>query len=240
MPIIVIAITVVTLVLTLLYLKSTRAERKRLDVLREAQKNQSLKQETSLDNTEKTVSSEVEPIKEVPVEPVAPPVESQITEETVDVVDVNDVDDEETSILDRHYLSHIRMMLAHTSHPCPTDSALCRHYDEMIDDEAKKYLADENLMAQLVEAYEKVAGVPEILDDIEEESDASGEDSILKRHQLSNIRMMLAHTSHPRPTDSALARHYDAMIDDEAEKYLDEAQMEKLFQAYQNATDKSV
>jgi len=234
MPIIVIAITVVTLVLTLLYLKSTRAERKRLDVLREAQKNQSLKQETPLDNTEKTVSSEVKPIKEVPVEPVAPPAESQITEDTVDV------NDEETSILDRHYLSHIRMMLAHTSHPCPTDSALCRHYDEMIDEVAKKYLADEALMAQLVEAYEKVVDTQEILAEDEEEADESGKDSILKRHQLSNIRMMLAHTSHPRPTDSALARHYDAMIDNEAEKYLDETQLEKLFQAYQNVTDKSV
>jgi len=234
MPIIVIAITVVTLVLTLLYLKSTRAERKRLDVLREAQKNQSLKQETSLDSTEKTVFSEVESIKEVPVEPVVPPVESQLADDTVDV------NDEETSILDRHYLSHIRMMLAHTSHPCPTDSALSRHYDEMIDNEAKKYLADEALMTQLVEAYEKIVDTQEILDDNEEEADESGDDSILKRHQLSNIRMMLAHTSHPRPTDSALARHYDAMIDDEAEKYLDEAQMEKLFQAYQNATDKLV
>jgi len=233
MPIIVIAITVVTLVLTLLYLKSTRAERKRLDVLREAQKNQSLKQEASPDSTEKTVPSEVETIKEAPVKPVVPPVESQITENTLEN------DDEEMSMLDRHHLSNIRMMLAHTSHPCPTDSALSRHYEEMIDEVAKKYLADEALMTQLVEAYEKVVDTQDSLEN-EEEASEPGDDSILKRHQLSNIRMMLAHTSHPRPTDSALARHYDAMIDSEAEKYLDEAQMEKLFQTYQNATDKSV
>lgn len=233
MPIIVIAITVVTLVLTLLYLKSTKAERKRLDALREAQKNQPLKEEPSPVVAEKIVPSKVEPPKKVVVEPVAPPIEQEITEDTLEN------DDEEVSMLDRHHLSNIRMMLAQTSHPCPTDSALSRHYDEMIDEVAKKYLADEALMTQLVEAYEKVVDTQDSLENVEEASE-SGDDSILKRHQLSNIRMMLAHTSHPRPTDSALSRHYDAMIDHEAEKYLDEVNMEKLFQAYQDVTNKSL
>jgi hypothetical protein len=45
-------------------------------------------------------------------------------------------------------------MLIATTFPSPTDSALSRHYDEMIDAKAEDCLDNEEKMARLVAEYE--------------------------------------------------------------------------------------
>lgn len=58
------------------------------------------------------------------------------------------------SILKRHYLTHVCMMIESLAPPRPTDSVLCRHYDAMIFAEIAQCLSDKKAMEQLIHTYE--------------------------------------------------------------------------------------
>jgi hypothetical protein len=61
------------------------------------------------------------------------------------------------------------------------------------------------------------------------------EDSVLKRHYLTNVCTMIESLVPSRPTDSVLCRHYDAMIAAEIDQCLnDKTAMEKLIHDYEN------
>lgn len=120
-------------------------------------------QPSKLENTQKQTNNPKileTPKVDEPPKPVASiaqtvetPVIDQVTELTVLETEI-DSDLLEQSILQRHHLSHIRQMLIATMFPQPTDSALSRHYDEMIDAKAEDCLADETKMAKLTADYE--------------------------------------------------------------------------------------
>jgi hypothetical protein len=61
------------------------------------------------------------------------------------------------------------------------------------------------------------------------------QDSMLKRHYLTNLRAMIASLNPQHPTDSALSRHYDTQIAANIEHCLsDEAAMDRLIGHYEN------
>lgn len=58
------------------------------------------------------------------------------------------------SVLKRHYLNHVCMMIESIVPPRPTDSVLCRHYDALIVAEMDHCLNDKKAMEQLIHDYE--------------------------------------------------------------------------------------
>lgn len=61
------------------------------------------------------------------------------------------------------------------------------------------------------------------------------QDSILKRHYLTHVCAMIESIAPPRPTDSVLCRHHDAMIVTEIDLCLNNKKaMEQLIHAYEN------
>ncbi len=135
----------------------------------------------------------------------------------------------EEPMLKRHHLHNVRMMVVATTFPRPTDSMLSRHYDEMIDAKAEDCLENEAKMARLLAEYEEYEKAqvskktPAAAKAVVSESKRGcivPEDSMLRRHFLTNLRATIEKNKAQRPTDSALRRHYDAMINAEIENYL--------------------
>lgn len=141
------------------------------------------------------------------------------------------IEAEQEAMLKRHHLHHIRVMLEATTFPRPADSALSRHYDEMIDAKAEDCLTCEAKMARLLaeyEAYEKAQSAEAVKEAVVVKTAVSEakphmvvpQDSTLRRHFLTQLRIAIENNKAPRPTDSALRRHYDSMINAELENYL--------------------
>ncbi len=62
------------------------------------------------------------------------------------------------------------------------------------------------------------------------------QDSMLKRHYLTNLRAIITSLSVPHPTDSALSRHYDTQIAAKIEQCLnDEKAMTQLISQYEQS-----
>jgi hypothetical protein len=147
---------------------------------------------------------------------------------------------DEEPMLHRHQMSRVRIMVEATTFPRPTDSALNRHYDETIDAQAVACLENEEKLARLVAEYEALQSSENADENSVAETESSiaacgcDEEPMLKRHHLNNTRLMLIATTFPRPTDSALSRHYDEMIDAKAEDCLDnEEKMARLVAEYE-------
>jgi hypothetical protein len=61
------------------------------------------------------------------------------------------------------------------------------------------------------------------------------QDSMLRRHYLTNLRAMIESLQSPRPTDSSLSRHYDSIIAAEIEQCLsDQGAVERLICNYED------
>lgn len=107
--------------------------------------------ETNPEVTEATVVTPPEP-KPANIEPSAKP---QVKEAAVSPVEHTYSSLlPQDSILKRHYLNHVCMMIESIAPPRPTDSVLCRHYDAMIVTEIDQSLNDKKAMEQLIHAYE--------------------------------------------------------------------------------------
>lgn len=66
-------------------------------------------------------------------------------------------------------------------------------------------------------------------------SDNLPQDSMLRRHYLANLRAMVEALNPPHPTDSALSRHYDALITSELAQCLnDKGAIERLIGKYES------
>jgi hypothetical protein len=196
-----------------------------------------LEQSTHLKDIKIQTTEKVEPAK---VDVIKPAAVSKVTPPSAVVEAESDSGTLGETILKRHHLSQIRQMVMATTFPQPTDSMLSRHYDEMIDAKAEDCLADEVKMARLIADYDAYLNTeltakksPVVaVENTSEISDAE-EEPMLKRHHLHHVRVMLAATTFPRPTDSALSRHYDEMIDTKAEDCLnDEVKMARLMADY--------
>ncbi len=67
------------------------------------------------------------------------------------------------------------------------------------------------------------------------DTDFLPQDSILKRHYLTHVCAMIESLAPPRPTDSVLCRHYDAIIVTEIDQCLsDKKAMDQLIHDYEN------
>jgi len=132
------------------------------------------------------------------------------------------------SMLRRHYLTHLTMMIEVIYAPYPTDSALKRHYDTMIAAKIEDCLNDNAKMAQLIFDYEiiKITPANVAISTKYQQQEASSENKVTlpestqRRHYLANVRSIIESHHLPRPTDSTLKRHYDTMIEMEIEQYL--------------------
>ena len=139
------------------------------------------------------------------------------------------------SMLRRHYLTHLEMMLELIYPPYPTDSALKRHYQTMITAKIEDCLNDKHKMVGVIFNYEAVKAVlkkklaiVKLIEDVKPkqqehpQSDRAiiPEDSVQRRHYLTNARSIIESNHTPSPTDSTLKRHYNTLIDTEVEQYL--------------------
>jgi hypothetical protein len=121
-------------------------------------------------------------------------------------------------------------MLEATTFPRPTDSALSRHYDEVIDAKAEECLTNEHKMARLEADYavfkHSQHTTPDVVTDTvvipNMQHHTIPEDSMLRRHFLTELRAMIEKNKGAYPTDSTLHRHYTAMINAELENTLNQ------------------
>lgn len=167
-----------------------------------------------------------------------PIVESK-TNETVTLPSIDSKENlPQDSMLKRHYLANLRAMVESLNPPRPTDSALSRHYDSLIAAEIEQCINDKGAIEQLISKYEDHKKTlaqqiqepetivepllkPEISGEdsvIQHEYPKLPEDSMLRRHAITNLYAMVESNLPPRPTDSVLRRHYDTMIKTEINK----------------------
>ncbi len=141
------------------------------------------------------------------------------------------------SMLRRHYLTHVQMMLESIYAPYPTDSVLKRHYQTMIAAKIKDCLNDEHKMATVIFHYDviraklnkkqlkaqtvlKYKPLQNTAAKTENKPIKIPEDSMLRRHYLTQVRAVIKSKYPPCPTDSVLKRHHQTMINVEVEQYL--------------------
>ncbi len=139
------------------------------------------------------------------------------------------------SMLRRHYLTHLEMMLELIYTPRPTDSTLKRHYQTMIAARIEDCLNNKNKMELMTFNYEvikaKLINKPAIIKVItavkpQQQKISQSfkailpEEGVQRRHYLTNIRAIVESNYPPCPTESALKRHYKTMINSEIEQYL--------------------
>jgi hypothetical protein len=147
------------------------------------------------------------------------------------------------SMLRRHYLTNLRFMIESLKPPHPTDSSLARHYDTIITAEIEQCLRDKGAVERLICNYEdhkrtlaqqlqqpKIITEPLLKAEISPEDSVSQhekpklqlpEDSMLRRHTITNLYAIVESNMPIRPTDSVLRRHYDTMIKSEVDQLLD-------------------
>lgn len=152
------------------------------------------------------------------------------------------VPEPEDSVLHRHYEAELAAKKAALANPYPTDSVLRRHYDTLhtlhLQDapaavkvaakppaekaEAKIDTRKSSTIEQAVKKDTQVAGRPAAVSRPENKAADMRvpEDSVLKRHFISQLQAEVRAGMPPRPTDSVLRRHYDGMLNAALEKRL--------------------
>lgn len=152
------------------------------------------------------------------------------------------VPEPEDSVLHRHYEAELAAKKAALANPYPTDSVLRRHYDTLhtlhLQDapaaveaaakppaekaEAKIDSRKSSTIEQAVKKDTQVAGRPAAVSRPENKiADMRlPEDSVLKRHFISQLRAEILAGMPPRPSDSVLRRHYDGALNAALEKRL--------------------
>ncbi|OHX38434.1 hypothetical protein BJL95_09035 [Methylomonas sp. LWB] len=115
----------------------------------------------------------------------------------------------EDSVLRRHYLAMRLSEREQRARPYPTDSVLRRHYDAM----QKAALETASAVRPASAAgHQPARPIPK--------SAQLPEDSVLKRHVLTQLLSDIQSQLPPQPTDSALKRHYAALLQTELDKRL--------------------
>ena len=111
------------------------------------------------------------------------------------------------SILRRHHLAQLQAEREALTDPYPTDSILRRHTDSMI----KALLTDTHTVISepAVTAERAQQPTTEILSETE-----------LECRNINKLRAEIEAGLFPRPTDSVLQRHYDALVENEMENAL--------------------
>jgi cyanate lyase len=145
----------------------------------------------------------------------------------------------EDSVLRRHYLTQLQAEREALSNPYPTDSTLRRHYDAMVkiqvdgpslqareaemptrEESRRQNAASGQAAIHSLEneiASERESTSAATYDEIQAEAETANEawlpeDSVLRRHYLTQLQAEREALSNPYPTDSMLRRHYESMI----------------------------
>ena len=141
----------------------------------------------------------------------------------------------EDSILHRHYLSEQAAKKAALSNPIPTDSILRRHYEAMqhpgavTNPSPNPSPKKSNSIEQAIQKEASAVAAQPVLTKPAQLAVEQGhsykqvilpEDSVLKRHILSQLQHDIRSGLGAKPTDSVLGRHYDQLIDQELQKRL--------------------
>lgn len=149
----------------------------------------------------------------------------------------------EDSVLHRHYEAQLEAQKEALTHPYPTDSVQRRHYDTQhkirLDAEPPKAATTGQVAAAANAGKDNAAKASIIEQAINKDGPAVSapsttpkpathhsvklklpQDSVLKRHAISQLQAEIAAGLSPRPSDSVLRRHYDSLIQHELEKRL--------------------
>ncbi len=135
------------------------------------------------------------------------------------------------SVLRRHYLANEEAKREALRNPYPTDSVLRRHYDALHKLAVEPATVAEISETGVSEARQRQASIIEKA--VGKEPDAESEeaptilakisvpqDSVLRRHFITQLRAEIEADLSPKPSDSVLRRHYDNMVGSELEKRL--------------------
>ncbi len=170
-----------------------------------------------------------EPVRQVVTETVAPPLKpvETLLKPTV-IIEKKKVPQD--SILKRHFLANLRAQIEAGYSSRPTDSILKRHFDSVIVTEMEKYM-DAACQNQVVSnthttqiespAIASTSAVTVIEASSTTKQQKLPQDSILRRHFLSQMQLEIESNLPPRPTDSILLRHYNSLICREMSKHLE-------------------
>ncbi|MDO9162399.1 MAG: hypothetical protein Q8N35_07170 [Methylococcaceae bacterium] len=143
----------------------------------------------------------------------------------------------EDSVLKRHYFSQIQTLLEESLPTKPSDATLKRHYEAVLTDKLEQVLNDKHLLNQLLEGQRRKEEVAQPAQEVKQpelaiETPVAAEpsisqtvvkipeDSVLKRHYFAHIRAVAEADLSPKPTDSVLLRHWQALSDEALKKLL--------------------
>lgn len=146
----------------------------------------------------------------------------------------------EDSVLRRHLLSQLRAEVEATLFPRPTDCVLLRHYGQLVESEMQnRLLKPETLQrfklidgieipdaatpASIIEVKLKSRPIEHAVVGTPGKSNSKHEvpeDSVLRRHWLTQLRSEIEASLFPRPTDCVLQRHYEQLVESELENRL--------------------
>ena len=168
------------------------------------------------------------------------PIQSKVETSVVQVAEVSP--EPEDSVLHRHFEAEQAAKKAALVDPYPTDSVLRRHYDNLhkihLDTEQEKPTvviesasvtpkpeqsgaSRASIIEQAIRKDNQTIVAPVSVSQAKPEAKAQvPQDSVLRRHFMSQLRAEIALSLSPRPTDSVLQRHYDALVECELEKRL--------------------
>ncbi|AEF98998.1 hypothetical protein [Methylomonas methanica] len=146
----------------------------------------------------------------------------------------------EDSILHRHYEAELAAKKEALAHPYPTDSVLRRHYDTLhglhlpepsgaapktaanLAAAEKSDARKSSIIEQAVKKDTQIADLPAVT--LRSEYGSAEiqlpQDSVLKRHFISQLQAEVQAGLSPRPTDSVLRRHYDGLVQAKLESRL--------------------
>ncbi|CCE23005.1 hypothetical protein [Methylotuvimicrobium alcaliphilum] len=146
----------------------------------------------------------------------------------------------EDSVLRRHLLSQLRTEVEATLFPRPADCVLLRHYGQLVESEAENRLLNPEALqrfklidgieipdaaasASIIDVKEKSSPIELAIVGTPSKSDFKHEipeDSVLRRHWLTQLRTEIETSLFPRPTEATLQRHYDQLIEAELASHL--------------------
>lgn len=175
-----------------------------------------------------------EPVRQVVTETVAPPVKPVETQ-IKPAVFIEKQKVPQDSILRRHFLANLRTQIEAGYPSRPTDSILKRHFDSVIVTEMEKYMdapcqkqvASNTSTSQIESPVIASTNAATVIEASSSKNSTTKQqklpqDSILRRHYLSQLQLEIESSLPPRPTDSILKRHYNSLICREMSKYLED------------------
>ncbi|HBA66441.1 MAG TPA: hypothetical protein DCZ48_09780 [Methylococcaceae bacterium] len=143
----------------------------------------------------------------------------------------------EDSVLRRHWLTQLRNEIEASLFPRPTDCVLLRHYEQLVESELENRLVNPEDLSVFKFIDGRVSALdtttppkPERIDTLINKTDSNAknepeqitipEDSVLRRHFISQLRSEIETEIYPRPTEATLQRHYDQLIEAELASHL--------------------